>query len=324
MITKKLTPVKDLFKDADLTGRLSPSITDMAIFTYTHSDDDPGAVFVPRVDPYYLFQADALECLILGDVLNRHVYFYGDTGCGKSTLIAQFCARRGREMFRQNFDETIGRGELIGSTIVTISEGKPVTKWRRGSLAASMLRPATFVLDEYDAGTSGATILVNPVLESDACPSVYVPETEEILVPHGDWRAVATGNTDGVNPDERGIYPGTQAQNMATLNRFAYRTKINYLTPSAEASLLRRKYPTFPADVAKVAIKFTEEYRRAWSNTRELTVPFSTRMLHNIIEASAMTESLWTALEYALLSSVPQAEKRVITELAKRVGIAQA
>lgn len=316
-VTKRLAPVKDLFPGV----RLTPAVKDLALWAYDHSEDDPGRVFVPKVNPDYIFQPEVLEVLVLSDVLNKPAYFFGHTGTGKTSHVVQFCAARGKEVIRQNFDEAIGRAELIGSPIVAVDEGKQVVKFRRGSLITSAMRPSTYIADEYDMGTSGATVLINPILESESNPSIYVPETEEIIIPHKDWRVVATGNTDGVNADERGIYSGAQAQNMATLNRFAFRIEVKYNSKAQEKKILDRKFIGFPSETMDKILAFTTEYRKAFLQTMELSIPFSTRMLHNICEATIMTGSVGKALHYTLLSSVPDAERRVVEELAKRLGI---
>lgn len=316
-VTKVLKTVKELFKGVSLTKE----VKELSLWTYEHSPDDPGRVFVPKLNPDFLFQPEVLEVLILAEVLNRPAYLFGHTGTGKTSHVVQFCAVRGKEIVRQNFDEAIGRSELIGSPTVAIHEGKQVVKFRRGSLVTSALRPSTYILDEYDMGTSGATCLINPILEAEADPQLYVPETEELIKPHRDWRIVATGNTDGVNPDERGIYSGAQSQNMATLNRFAYRIEVKYNTSDQEKRILESKLAGYPQDYLVKILKFVEEYRKAFLNTMELTIPFSTRMLHTIAETTVMTGSVKLAIKYSLLAAVPTNEKRVVEELVKKCGI---
>ena len=317
-ITKQLKKVKDIFPSVTF----SPTVAGLSLYCYEHSSDDPGRIYVPKVDPAYEFQVAPLEALILGEILNRPAYLHGDTGTGKTSLVAQFCAVRGRELIRQNFDEHISRAELVGSPTVAVENGASVIKFRYGSLATSMMRPATYLADEFDTGSPSSTVVLNPVLES-AEPMLNIPETEELIVPNKDWRVVATGNTDGVNPDPRGIYPGTQTQNAASLNRFAFRIEVQYNSEVAERAILDRKYPGFPVPVLEKLLSFTREYRRAFLGTQELSTPFSTRTLHNWAEATIFTGSIYRAFAMTFLSSVQVAEKLAVTDLARRVGVSE-
>jgi MoxR-like ATPase len=319
-VTKATKKVRDIFPE--MSGGLSPSMLDLNLWVYSHSDDDPHRVLVPKVDPHFAFHPATLEALILGETLGRHVYLKGDTGCGKTASVTQFCARRGKEMVRQNLDEHIARGELVGSyTAVADPTGKNlVFQFRRGSLALSILRPSTYLIDEFDTGSPAATVLLNPILESDS-PALHIPETGEYIKPNREWRCVATGNTDGVNPDPRGIYSGTQTQNFASLNRFAYRVEVPYNEPEKEREIVLKKYPNLPKKVLDPIISFVREYRKAFDVSMELTVPFSTRMLHNLVEGTIFTGSVSRALGLVLLSVVPANEKNVVVQLAERCEI---
>ncbi len=317
-VTKILRKVRDIFPGLVF----SPTVAELSLYCYTHTPDDPGRIYVPKVDPAYEFQLAPLEALIIGEVLNRPVYLHGHTGTGKTSLIAQFCALRGREMIRQNFDEHISRAELVGSPTVAVEAGASVIKFRYGSLATSMMRPATWLADEFDTGSPSSTVVVNPVLES-AEPTLHIPETEEVIVPNKDWRVVATGNTDGVNPDPRGIYAGTQTQNAASLNRFAFRMEVEYNSPEAEEKVLLRKYPGFPTELLSKVISFGREYRQAFLGTQELSTPFSTRTLHNWVEGTIFTGSIYRAFAMTFLAAVPAPEKRTVTELARRLGVSE-
>ena len=315
-ITKQLKKVREIFPGISFT----PTVAELSLYVFTHSPDDPGLVYVPKVDPAYEFQQEVLEALILGEVLNRPVYVHGHTGTGKTSQIAQFCARRGRELIRQNFDEHISRAELVGAPTVAVEGGASVVKFRYGSLATSMMRPATFLADEFDTGSPSSTVVLNPVLES-AEPVLFVPETEEMIVPNRDWRVVATGNTDGVNPDPRGIYAGTQTQNAASLNRFAFRIEVDYNSPETERVIIERKYPGLPANLLNAVTSFTREYRKAFLSTPELSTPFSTRTLHNWVEGTIFTGSLLRAFKMTFLAAVPAPEKQTVLSLAQRVGV---
>lgn len=317
-IKKTLVPVRDIFP----VKGLSAGVKDMQLYVYEHSSDDPGAVFVPRKDENYIFQPKALEAMILAENLNRNLSLFGHTGTGKTSHIMQFCAWRGREVVRQNFDLGVTRQDLVGVTVVIPSEAgdKTITKFRYGSLPISMTRPATFIADEWDIGDPGVTALLNPVLEGENSP-VFVAETETYIRPHREWRVVSTGNTDGVNPDPRGIYAGTQTQNAATVNRWAFRVQIDYNAPEVEGEILNRKYPGIPEPIVTKLVAFTKEYRKAFVQTAELTLPLSTRAIHGMAEAALFTGSLKRALEMVLLSATPAHEKHAVEGLAVRVGI---
>lgn len=319
-VTKTLRPVSELFPGV----KLSPAMKKLKVWTFDRTDADPGRIFVPEVDPHFVFDAAVLEAVILGIVLNRPVYLWGETGCGKTAILKQVASRLGMAAVRQNFDDAVGRSELVGSPVASVQDGHGVIKWRRGSLATALLLVGGYyIADEYDLGTPSATSCLNAILETESVDPVrmYVPETEEILVANRHFRVAATGNTDGVNPDERGIYAGTQSQNMATLNRFAFRVNVPYCPPEVERDVLRSKFEGFPDDVLDRLVSFVKEYRNAFSKTKELSVPLSTRVVHAIAEATIFNGSLLSSLNLCLLNSVPSAERVVVTRLAKNVGI---
>lgn len=318
-ITKTSKKVREIFPEV---SDLSPSVRDLSLWTYTHSDDDPHRVLVPKMDPSFIFNASVLEALILGEVLGRHSYLYGHTGCGKTQSVVQFCARLAKELVRQNLDEHIARSELVGSYAAVADDSKQhlIFQFRRGSLALSVLRPSTYLIDEYDTGSPAATVLLNAILESDS-PALHIPETSEFVRPSKEWRCVATGNTDGVNPDPRGLYAGTQQQNFASLNRFAYRVEVPYNEVSREREIIGRRYPELPMQTIEPLFNFLREYRKAFEGSMELTVPFGTRMLHNIVEATIFLGSLSRAVKLSFLGAVPQAERNIVIDLAKRVEI---
>jgi len=315
-ITKTARKVSELFPEVT---ELSSSVRNLSLWVYTHSEDEPHRVLVPKVDPAFMFQPQVLEALILGEVLGKHTYLYGHTGTGKTAHVVQFCARRSKELVRQNLDEHIARSELVGSYTAVADESKQhlIFQFRRGSLALSVLRPATYLLDEFDTGSPAATVLLNPILESDA-PALHIPETSEFVRPNKEWRCVATGNTDGVNPDPRGLYAGTQQQNFASLNRFAYRVEVGYNEISREREIITKKYLDLPLKAIEPIFSFLQQYRKAFDGSMELTIPFSTRMLHNIIEATIFLGSLSRAVKLSFLAAVPQNERNIVCDLAKR------
>jgi len=269
------------------------------------------------IEKFYGFTLDGDGRYFLDDFMVTH----------NSQSVIQFCARRGKEVIRQNFDEHSARAEMIGAFMASANpSGTGLQfRFRRGTLALSILRPATYLADEYDVGTPSATILINPILESED-PILHIPETEELIRPNKDWRCVATGNTDGINPDPRGIYAGTQIQNFASLSRFAFRVQVAYCSLDKEREILKKKFgKLFEKDAGRLLVEnllnFVKEYRAAYDATTSLTVPFSTRMIHHTVEAIIFTGSVKRALGLTLLPSLPPTEKNVVESLMVRLKV---
>ncbi|WP_432263239.1 AAA family ATPase [Cupriavidus sp. TMH.W2] len=209
--------------------------------------------------------------------MKRNLMVFGPTGCGKTALISQICARTGRSMFRYQCSEDSEAAQMFGSwklcrpllteEVAAEDQGiieKGFTGVARAieRLAVSMKRVTgvgpemTFVdgpvlrwartpnsillLDEFDQLPPSVAMSLNGALDGD---DILVPETGERVKLAPGCLIVATGNTNGRgsaggNGGSAALYKGVKRQNIASLDRF-FVINAGYLSEPEEKALLQ-------------------------------------------------------------------------------------
>lgn len=189
------TPVAKSENASSVFG-IRSSLLDFDITTWTWTGTNKN---VPKVDPNYKFDTEALSSLLFSWKENIRSWVGGPTGSGKSTLIEQACAVTGTELYRFNCDKESSRYNLIGK--VDVTEG--TSFFNEGVLPKAMKRPAVFLIDEADAALGDITMALQPVLEGK---SLLIGEDGgRIVNPHPHFRITATANTYG-GGDSTGMY----------------------------------------------------------------------------------------------------------------------
>jgi cobaltochelatase CobS len=231
----------------------------------------PGPM-VPAIEQAYHFQQDHVRRMLLwvGGVAGRNLLITGPTGCGKSSLIEQLCARIGRELYRVPCHGKMEFSELTGQLTV-MPDGS--TKFVHGPLPRAMLTGSVLLLDEMNFIHPSAIGALNTVLDGGP---LLITETGESIVPHTDFRIVATGNALD-HGDDSSLYRGTQRMNLALIQRFLT-VKVDYLPAIEEAAMLHRLVPGLPGKVLGILAEVATDVRKAFkSGDIESTV--STRTL---------------------------------------------
>lgn len=272
----------DLFKSrlADPSGNGTPQKSSIRVF-------EPGADTPPAIDGF-VFQANNLRRVLVwmasGSLpanyakakMKRNLMIYGPTGCGKTTLIEQVCARTGRPLFRYQCNEDSEVSQLFGSwklcrpLVSAESSGEDASVIEKGvqgvaraieKVAVSLKKltgvgpEMTFVdgpvlrwartpnalllLDEIDQLEPSVTMALNGILDGG---DIFVPETGERVKLAPGCLIAATGNTNGRgsvggNGGSASLYKGVKRQNIASLDRF-FVVNTTYLSEDEEVSLL--------------------------------------------------------------------------------------
>lgn len=276
----ELKSAADLF---GLTGKAAaPFKFDVPIWSWDSAHPD-----VPETDPDYEFQPQLLLNVLTALVTNQRLWMYGDTGCGKTTLIEQAMARLNYPVIRINMDSEVTRMDFIGKPDIVVKGGHPVTEFTDGVLPRAMQMPCILLVDEVDYIQADVAYLFQPVLEGRNL--TLLEDNGRIIQPHSGFRIMATANTQG-NGDETGRYQGAKPQSAAFLDRFTLWCKANYMKQVQVERLLTTKYPSL-GDKAAVLAAYAHEHWKAFSAGEVLT-PLSPRGLLSC----AMTYSMFSGL----------------------------
>lgn len=215
---------------------------------------DPGPL-TPKFDAAYQFQQDHIRRLLLwvGGVAGRNLLISGPTGCGKSSLIEQLCARLGHELFRVPCHGKLEFSELVGQ--LTILENG-ATKFIHGPLPRAMLTGGILLLDEANFIHPSAIGGLNTVLDGGP---LLIPETGELIQPHDGFRIVATGNSVD-HGDDATLYKGLHRMNLAFIQRFCV-IKADYLDKLDEVAMIHRAIPGLPGKVIEKMVQVAADVR---------------------------------------------------------------
>lgn len=194
----------------------------------------------------------------------KNLFLSGPTGSGKSSFVEQFCARIGMPVYVVGCHGRMEFGDLSGSWCMT-KDGK---KWIDGPLSRAMKEGAVLLLDEANFLDPSVTGGLNRIL--DQMP-FYVPETNETIHPHKNFRVAMTSNP--FDPK----YKGTKKMNIALLDRFLA-GNVDYMSPLEETIILHRQVPSLAGWLNEFIISIAGSVRNQFKEG-EMETTISTRGL---------------------------------------------
>lgn len=209
------------------------------------------------------------------------VFITGLSGNGKTTMVEQVCATKGRECIRVNITIETDEDDLIGGN--TLIDGNVVN--REGPVLIAMKRGAILILDEADRG-SNKLMCLQSILEGKP---YFNKKTGETIYPQPGFNIVATANTKGQGSDD-GKYMSAQILDDAFLERFAITVEQEYPSPTVEKKIIMKKMTRVECVDEQFADKLV-----AWADIIRKTYKegavdelISTRRLEHIVNAFAM------------------------------------
>jgi cobaltochelatase CobS len=249
---------------------------------------------VPPVDKDYVFRTEYLKQYLWGLTRNKKTWIAGETGTGKSTLVAQVAALLNYPMMRINFDSEITRSDLIGRDTLTheivdrvdpkgntYKDSMTVSKFVDGVLPSTMVKPYILLCDEVDFVKPEVSYVMQRALEDEGL--LVSEDGDRVIIPNDMFRMVATANTRGQG-DEDGLYQGARNQSMAFLDRFTCWIDVEHLDPKQEEKLLKARVPFLDDKHAKMILKYIQEHRRAFQD-QQIMQPLSPRGVTTLAEA---------------------------------------
>lgn len=260
----------------DEMGRLAPAKLDAGMVFNGKPNGKPvngfkhATCFTPAIDPNYIFQESFRDLAVWFMAPPEPIYLWGPTGAGKTSQVKQIAGRLKYPVFEVNAHGRLDFESLCGH--LTYKDGN--MNYQYGALTLAMLYGGLFLLNEIDIADPAILSGLNTVL--DGSPLCLTENDGELIVPHENFRFVATANTNG-NSDDSGMYQGVLKQNMAFLDRF-WTLHIEYPTVQTEATLLAKVAPSIPEVIRDRMIAFANDIRKQFVEQKvELT--FSTRSL---------------------------------------------
>lgn len=280
-------------------------------------------LLIPKINPAYFFGDLAAE--VQYDIVeSRKVLLTGHMGCGKTSLYEQFAAQISQPVMRVNMNGQTTIADFVG--FWTAKGGS--TEWVDGALPLAMRRGYWLIIDEIDFAEASILSVLNSVAEKNG--NLFLKEKgHEIVVPHKDFRLLATANTAGIMENCRHIYQGANIMNRALLDRFRV-YHVGYLKPAHEATVLSKTVAGLPPEASQVLVKLANEVRGAFER-EDLSSTFSLRQLIDFAELMTRkrekdktgtkdpNQIIMEAAEICIYSKVSREDGEVIKGMVQRV-----
>jgi len=269
---------------------------------------------VPTIDPSYQLNPEATLAILAGFAFNRRVMLQGMHGTGKSTHIEQVAARLNWPCLRINLDGQITRMDLIGKDVITLADGKQITRFQEGLIPWSLQRPVALIFDEYDAGQPDVMFVIQRMLEREG--RLTLLDQNRVINPNPAFRIFATSNTVGLG-NWNGLYQGTQLLNHGQMDRWDIVAALNYLELEEEKKILLAKVPELSDAQAKAMIGLANLTRDGFA-AGDISTLMSTRTLITWGENWRIFKDLQIAFSLAFLNKCESEEKTLVAEYYQR------
>ena len=210
--------------------------------------------YTPPLDKNF-FPSQWFVEILRGFRMGENLWVFGPQGSGKTSAIKRIAAGLNWPVYEITAHGRLEFPELCGG--YHVADGNMV--WHDGPLAAAMRNGGLFLLNEADLLTPDMAAGFNSIL--DGSP-LFVPELNEYIQRHPEFRFVATANTNG-SGDATGLYQGTLRQNMALQSRFLY-VLSGFLSSEEESRIIEAKVPALPKETRTFIIEFANMIREAY------------------------------------------------------------
>ena len=291
---------------------MSPRKTPITVGIFSEASEE-AAVFIPDVDPNYIFNIELLKSVLIGYELNKTVYLHGLHGSGKTTLLEQVAARTKRPFLRLQHTINTEEAHILGQW--TVKDGETV--FSLGPLPMAMQMGLIYCADEYDFALPSVTSVYQPALEGKPLMIKDAPPEMRVIRPSKNFRFVATGNTNGCG-DETGLYQGTQIQNAANYSRFAITEEVEYPEEKVETAIVSGQSGIRMEEAGKL-VQFAAEVRKLFRGG-QISSTVSPRELINAGFLGSVRGGDWRAgLRMAFTNRLSRTDREVCSQFAQRL-----
>lgn len=165
----------------------------------------------------------------------------GPTSAGKTSLVEYLAARCGHKVIRINNHEHTDVQEYTGAYA---ADEKGSLSFKDGILVQALRNGHWIILDELNLAPSEVLEALNRLLDDNR--ELFLPEVNEVVKPHPDFRLFATQNPSGA-------YGGRKPLSRAFRNRFV-EIHLGDIPPQDLAIILERRCEC-PSSHAKLLVK---------------------------------------------------------------------
>lgn len=174
------------------------------------------------------------------------VLIQGPTSAGKTSMIEYLANYSGNHFVRINNHEHTDLQQYLG-TYISGADGK--LQFQEGLLVRAMRRGYWIVLDELNLAPTDVLEALNRLLDDNR--ELLIPETQEIVKPHENFRLFATQNPPG-------LYGGRKVLSRAFRNRFLELHFDDIPEDELEFILQKRSRYTSPSDCKRIVTVYKE------------------------------------------------------------------
>ena len=269
--------------------------------------------YLPTPNDNYVYDIDLLKDIIVGFEISAPIYLWGMHGTGKTTILQQAAARTGRPFVRVQHTMNMQESDVLGQW--TVRDGS--TYYQPGPLIMAMMNGWVYCADEYDFAMPAVAAVYQPVLEGQNLIVKDAPSHYRRIVPHPEFRFVATGNTNGTG-DETGLYAGTQIMNAANFSRFEITREVKYMSAEHEMEILISQMKMMKDD-ARRFVEVANTVREAFSEGK-ISTTISTRELISSARLGIIFGGKWLkGLDLAFCSRLSRVDAETVKGLIQRV-----
>ena len=265
----------------------------------------------PSVDSSYVFDPDTTGEVVEYLYEGQGALLTGAPGAGKTSVVAQTCARQGIPLFQftcsaeSTLEQLVGHEGLVNGTTQFVPGPLAQACETASHIKGGMATKAVLLLDELDAASSAIVVGLNNFLE------YHTITAADGRTLYGEGVTVfATANTSGAG-DETGNWQTRQPIDPAVLNRLR-NIPVDYMSAEAEAQVFARLCPDFggrPDDsqdtFGMMLAKALADVRESWYNGELHQQPISTRQACGIVKRWSHTDgsTWWKAVRGCCLGS---------------------
>ena len=259
-------------------GALGKSGKDWVMWKYAEDHwEEEHRVNIPEIDPFYCWDPDVLEALWLSMITGERALLVGPPGTGKTTAAQQLSAWIRQPFARFNGKDGIEPAAFLGYAWAT----KEGMEWKDGLMPQAVQHGYFVVVDEVFKLPPGVQMSMQSLYEQggflmlDEKPGTI---KDKHVYPAPSFFLCATDNTKGTG-DGLDSYAAGQMQDISSLDRFGITQEVNYLSPSAEISMLAKRYPKVTKADIKRSVAFANLVRTSFLQNHDLSLTLSPRGL---------------------------------------------
>jgi cobaltochelatase CobS len=268
------------------------------------------SALIPDRDKDYVFDIDLAKTVVMALEMNIPIYLWGHAGVGKTTMYEQVAAITNRPFTRVQHTANMEEGDVEGRLIVNAAG---VMEFQNGPLVDAMEQGHVYCADEYDFAPPMVLSCYQAVLEGKP---LFVKAANKKVVPHKNFRFVASGNTNGAG-DETGLYQGTMMQNAANYERFGVVERVKYMPAASEIAILTGKTNITKQDAENV-VKFATAMREGYDK-RDVAIPMSPRASLNAAKLGTARADMKYGITVAYINRLPETSADVAKGVLQRL-----